>query len=411
MTPLIGWAAIVIVFFPTLLPQSPRATLATSLAAAAMAPLGYGIAHLLGADVSSDPSVLASMWIPHFVAALIAYVPARVMHGLGADLKRARRLGSYELVERIGRGGMGEVWRARHRLLVRPAAIKLIRPDSKNLDALKQRFEREAQTTATLESPHTVELYDFGISDDGAFYYVMELLRGIDLETLVERFGPQPAERVIHILSQACDSLEDAHRAGLVHRDIKPANIYVASKGVRLDHVKVLDFGLVKAREHPTDIGATAEGTIIGTPAYMAPEMTTGDSEVDGRADLYALGCVGYWLLTGKLVFPGASPMQVAIAHATKDPEPPSNRTELPVPAALEHVIMACLAKRPSDRPSSAAELADRLSAIDVASPWTDDRAAAWWSAHLAEVTAGRHSMVSLGTAPTAFLNPAQSSK
>ncbi len=407
MTPQASWICPVILFFPALLPASPRAVLVDSMLAASMGPVGYGLFIAFGGEGTSDASTLISMWLPGYVSALLAVVPAKVMHGLGTDVKKARRMGSYQLVERLGQGGMGEVWRAKHRMLVRPAAIKLIRPDAGNVQRLRARFEREAQTTALLESPHTVQLYDFGVSDDGAFYYVMELLRGIDLDTLVKQFGPVPANRAVHLLVQACDSLDDAHRAGLVHRDIKPANTYAALRGRRVDFVKVLDFGLVTAGRDAIDVNTTAEGAVIGTPAYMAPEMTTGKHEIDGRADIYSLACVGWWLLTGEHVFDADTPMQMAIAHATSEPPAPSTRTANAVPPALDDVLLAALAKDPSARPATALEFAARLQAACAGEPaWSDEQAQTWWDAHLAKQLASAGTNASGSESAAAFLNP-----
>jgi hypothetical protein len=240
----------------------------------------------------------------------MAVVPAILLMRVGREVNRARELGSYRLVRLLGKGGMGEVWRAEHRMLARPADIKLIRPDTIPADSAEasrvlQRFEREAQATARLQSPHSIELYDFGMTNEGAFYYVMELLEGMDLKTLVQRFGPLPAGRAVSLLAQACDSLADAHHLGLVHRDVKPANLYACRKGLLVDFVKVLDFGLViTARDQPgEDMRLTRAGSATGTPSFMAPEMVVSHGELDGRADVYALGCVAYYLLTGK---PGA---------------------------------------------------------------------------------------------------------
>jgi eukaryotic-like serine/threonine-protein kinase len=253
-------------------------------------------------------------------------------------------------------------------------------------ETLVRRFEREAQATASLHSPHTIELYDFGIARDGTFYYVMELLDGIDLDGLVRRFGPLPAERVVHLLLQACDSLANAHGIGLVHRDIKPANIYLCSLGMLYDFVKVLDFGLVKAAwtEGEDEGRLTQDGTVAGTPAYMAPEVLLGES-VDGRADLYALGCVAYWLLTGHTVFAGANATQMAMDHAKTPPVPLSQRTSSPVPDALDRIVLRCLEKDPARRPASAEELASGLAKTGLQTAWTPDRARAWWEEHLRE--------------------------
>jgi serine/threonine-protein kinase len=266
---------------------------------------------------------------------------------------------------------MGEVYLATHRMLARPAAIKLIRPevlasgDGKLAQSAAVRFRREAEAAAKLRSPHTVELYDFGVTEDGALYLVMELLEGITLETLVRRQGPQPAARVVHILRQVCDSLEEAHSHGLIHRDIKPANIHLGRMGLRDDFVKVLDFGLVKTMGggDGDDPLASAAGLTPGTPAYMAPEMGH-DPAPDGRSDLYSLGCVAYYLLTGRLVFQADTPLQMILMHVQQLPVPPSERLGKPVPAELERLVLACLAKRPADRPRSAAALAAALGAI-----------------------------------------------
>ena len=258
---------------------------------------------------------------------------------------------------------------------------------------LLRRFEREAHTIAALRSPHTVALYDFGQADDGTLYYVMEKLVGMDLESLVEQFGPVPAERAIHILKQACHSLDEAHRNGLTHRDIKPANIFVSRDGTELDFVKVLDFGLVRLRQDrpsPEQVKLTAEGVTSGTPAYMAPEIVIGDDSYDHRVDLYAIGCVGYWLVTGKLVFEGDTAMKVMLGHLNTPPPRPQSRTELAIPAELEQIILDCLEKDPARRPASAAELARRLSGVSVSEAWTAARAERWWATHTPEHSRAR---------------------
>jgi serine/threonine-protein kinase len=284
---------------------------------------------------------------------------------------------------------MGEVWRANHRLLARPAAIKVIRAgtgaslDAAPADAVR-RFEREAQVTARLRSPHTVELWDFGVTDEGAFYYVMELLEGLDLQRLVTVHGPVPAERAVHLVRQVCHSLAEAEDNGLVHRDIKPANIIVCRYGGDDDFVKVLDFGIVKATTSQlvdTALMATRDTMVAGTPAFIAPEQALGVADVDGRADLYATGCVLYWLLTGTLVFTAETSMGIALQHAQSIPVPPSQRTELPIPPALDAIVLACLAKDPAGRPQSARALSEQLAAVPVPA-WTPERARAWWTLH-----------------------------
>jgi serine/threonine-protein kinase len=306
-------------------------------------------------------------------------------------------LGSYELVELLGQGGMGEVWEAQHRLLARRAAVKLVRPavlgaasDDEARVVLK-RFEREAQATASLSSPHTIQVFDFGVTDEGVFYYVMELLAGRDLESMVREFGPLPAERVGYLLRQVAHSLADAHARGLVHRDIKPANIYVCRMGLEYDFVKVLDFGLVKVNNHlsflRTQTVVTAEQKTTGTPAYMAPEIILGESTVDRRADVYALGCVAYYLLTGHLVFEADTPMKMLVQHVQVEPVPPSLRTELPIPAEVEELVLACLQKDPNKRPQSAEVLLEMAYDCKSAAQWNSNLARAWWDKHLPEYT------------------------
>ena len=326
-------------------------------------------------------------------AALVARgTVIQVDEALELGLDGAASVGSYRLIERIGAGGMGEVWRGRHQMLRRPAAIKLVLSEAidpadntTNRDQQLRRFEREAQATAALRSPHTVELFDFGVTESGSLYYVMELLDGLDLQRLVERFGPLRPERVIYLLRQICRSLAEAHNAGLIHRDIKAANVFVCRMGIEHDYVKVLDFGLVKS--DPSQGNATTqltvEGSIRGTPAYMAPEMALGGQNVDGRADIYAVGCLGYWLITGQQVFEAPSVMALIFKHIQTPPDPPSVCTELDVPPALDAAILACLAKSPDDRPADVRALDRMLAAISVKPEWDIDRAEQWWATHL----------------------------
>jgi serine/threonine-protein kinase len=338
----------------------------------------------LNADPLTQPQVYFGGLIVFTWGAVFAVttlVISRIIYGLRV---RLRSLGSYELKERLGTGGMGEVWRAEHGMLARPAAIKMVRAatvgSSGDTTASFERFEQEAQAIARLTCPNTIHLYDFGRAEDGSFYYVMELLDGLDLETLVAKHGPQRPARVCYILQQVCRSLHEAHLVRLVHRDIKPANIYLCRYGAEQDFVKVLDFGLVKAHSEPSDVGITRDGVTVGTPAYMAPEMIVGDVPIDGRTDLYALGCVGYWLLTGTRVFEADRPTGILVKHAKEEPVPPSQRTELEVPENLERAIMACLQKNPGDRPPSAQALREELRALDLG--WSEMDAAEWWRLH-----------------------------
>jgi serine/threonine-protein kinase len=386
--PHLTWVVAIIILFPLILPSPPRRALLAALVAALTSPLSLLILEFAGGfDVSSDQYLHASL--NPALAVVFATFASRVIYGLNADVVRARRMGSYQLVERLGRGGMGEVWRAKHRLLARPAAIKLIPPDMLAADGKEspevtlRRFEREAQATASLCSPHTIQLHDFGTADDGTFYYVMELLDGLDLEDLVENFGPIPAGRTIFLLRQVCQSLAEAHQAQLIHRDIKPANIFVCRYGLEHDFVKVLDFGLVKSREESeADLQLTAANVAGGTPAFMAPEQALGRAEVDARADLYALGCVAFWLLTGRMVFSSDRPLEMLTHHLHTAADPPSAHTELPVPPALDRIVLRCLEKSPDDRPGSADELARALAGIEVHEPWLPETAATWWSVH-----------------------------
>ena len=292
-------------------------------------------------------------------------------------------LGHYRLLEKLGEGGMGEVWRARHQLLARPCAIKLIRPellgDTKR-EAATERFRLEARTIARLTSPNTVRLYDFGVSETGGFYFVMELLTGMDVASVVERFGPLPPERVVALLRQVCRSLAEAHGEGVLHRDIKPHNLFLCRLGLEFDILKVLDFGLVKTLDDTT-VQVTAEGVLTGTPAYMPPERVLGGT-ADERSDLYSLGCVAYWMLTGRTVFTG-DPMAVMIHHARTAPAPPSTLVAHALPAGLEEIVLACLDKAPEKRPASAVELWRRLGDVTLTTAWSPEQAERWWREHL----------------------------
>jgi DNA-binding NtrC family response regulator/ABC-type amino acid transport substrate-binding protein len=295
-------------------------------------------------------------------------------------------VGSYRLVRKLGAGGMGEVWLAKHQLLSRPAAVKFIRRDAVAQDAsdgtIQMRFQREAEATANLRSPHTVELYDFGVSDTGDFYYVMECLFGRDLESMVRKFGPMSPERTVHFLKQACRSLGEAHQTGLVHRDIKPANLFACLMGTTFDFLKVLDFGMVKGQPGREQAQLTEAGYAVGTPAYMAPEVAM-DGDLDGRADLYALGCVGFWLITGARVFEEDNPTKMIFAHVQKPPPVPSELSEETIPERLDAAILHCLAKDPAERPQSADELWEELDAIETDRVWSHDRARKWWELHV----------------------------
>jgi serine/threonine protein kinase len=327
------------------------------------------------------------------ICAVFAMWPSVAPRHLRQRITSANELGSYELIEKLGEGGMGEVWRAEHRLLVRPAAIKLVRPEimglatERDARAMLGQFEREAQATAVLNSPHTIDVFDFGHTRDGVFYYVMELLTGRDLESLVRDFGALPANRATYLLRQVCHSLAEAHSRGLVHRDVKPANVYVCHMGLDFDFVKVLDFGLVRFSARSTGVTFVPSNPVTsGTPAYMAPEAILGESPVDARADVYSIGCLAYWMLTGQLVFKADSPMKMLIAHVEQTPMPPSHRTELPIPGALEQIVLACLDKDPDRRPQSAQVLWQSLLDCRNHETWTPEISRRWWEGHLPEL-------------------------
>jgi serine/threonine-protein kinase len=353
----------------------------------------------MAGDEAMNAAIAALAWF----AKLLERIVRRLSRPAASSTPGVRELGSYRLLRLLGKGGMGEVWQAEHDRLARPAAIKLVNVESlesgdeHDRKKLLQRFEYEARATASLHSPHTVTVYDFGVSEAGTFYYVMEMLSGLDLQTLVEKFGPLPPARVVHILTQVLDSLAEAHAQSMVHRDVKPANIYLTRLGLEHDFAKVLDFGLVshaKGCYRAGESHLTAENTIVGTPEYMAPEMAEG-GPVDPRADLYALGAVAYWLLTGTEVFAAGrrTPMQVIADHMRTEPQPPSERLGEALPAELEEIVMQLLAKDPDDRPASALELRARLLSLELDDAWSAEHARVWWTRNLPELVApSRHS-------------------
>lgn len=373
-----------ILAFGALVPATPRQALLALLGAAAMDP----VAMVLARQGSLPPPAQAGfLVISPLLGALLATSFSVLVHRLSERVAVARRIGSYRLVEQLGVGGMAEVWRAEHRMLARPAAVKVIRRSvlvehgPHDAERLVRLFAREARTTASLSSPHTIQIFDFGITPEGAFYYVMELLDGVDLQTLVELHGAQAPERVAELLRQACHSLEEAHQREFVHRDVKPANLFACHFGIEYDFVKVLDFGLVLDR-HPTPEEIDDERRFVGTPAVMAPEMVRFHAPVDARADVYALGCVAYWLLTGARVFDATTRHDMLIMHAHQKPQPPSRRLGRPLHEGLEALVMRCLEKNPNRRPQTAGELGEALESLRFEHPWSRERAALWWRTH-----------------------------
>ncbi|MCC7476791.1 MAG: serine/threonine protein kinase [Pirellulales bacterium] len=293
----------------------------------------------------------------------------------------AQQVGQYKLEQKLGSGGMGVVYKAHHAMLRRPTAVKMLDVDKVTPSAL-ERFEREVQITSQLNNPSTVAIYDYGRTPEGVFYYAMEYLDGIDLQSLVERYGPQPVPRVIHILQQVCGSLYEAHSLGLVHRDIKPANIMLNRRGGQPDVVKVLDFGLVKALDEQKQAGLTQHASLTGTPLYMSPEAIQLPNSVDARSDLYAVGAVGYFLLTGVPVFEADNVVDLCQKHVATPPSPLSERTRTPVPSALEAALLACLEKSRAKRPQTARDLAMLISRCTEAGQWSLEDADAWWGKH-----------------------------
>ncbi len=385
-----------------LVPSTPRVTLALGGVIGAALLVAIYFIHLLGQDptIYSDAAhgylrLPATKVAPQMtvVAALIwgssvaiAAATSKVIYGLREEVRDARRLGQYTLHEKLGEGGMGAVYRASHAMLRRPTAVKLLRPDRLGTESVA-RFEREVQLTARLTHPNTIRVFDYGRTPDGVFYYAMEYLDGAGLGDVVAESGPMPPARVIHVLDQVAGALTEAHRVGLIHRDIKPANIFLIEQGGDPDVAKVLDFGLVKQVSAPGGEDATMPAlshvnSFTGTPLYMAPEAIATPDAVDARTDLYALGAVGYFLLTGFEVFTGSTVMEVCSHHLRSQPVPPSVRLGTPVPADLEALILACLEKDPAARPAGARELRAGLRACRDAHAWSEDDARRWYDQH-----------------------------
>jgi serine/threonine-protein kinase len=315
------------------------------------------------------------------LGAFTAIFGTHTINALRTEAREARMLNQYRLGRRLGGGGMGEVFLAEHRMLKRPCAVKLIRPERSGDAHTMARFEREVRATAQLSHWNTILIFDYGRHDDGTFYYAMEYLPGMSLDILIRRYGPMPPARVIYLLRQACDALHEAHEAGLVHRDIKPANLVAAYRGGRYDVAKLLDFGLVKTLQGGDGLQLSREDTVAGSPLYIAPEQVLHNQPPDRRADIYSLGAVAYYLLTGHPPFMGETAMEVMIAH-TRDPVMPPSRIHTGVPADLEDVLLRCLAKQPDDRYPDTPSLARALAACADTAGWSPEHAAAWWQAH-----------------------------
>ncbi|HXY38588.1 MAG TPA: serine/threonine-protein kinase [Vicinamibacteria bacterium] len=408
--PLIGRPDMLVLFVLSLVvfgravyvPSSPRRTLALGLVVGLPLPVGaylryHGIEPaqfaLLGPALNLRTiEELArgggiGLGFSFLMAVLLATGASNVIYGLRREAREARRLGQYTLEEKLGEGGMGIVYRARHAMLRRPTAVKLL-PRDRAGEASLARFEREVQLTASLTHPNTVTVFDYGRTSDGIFYYAMELLDGASLDSVVSVGGRLLPERVTHVVYHIASALSEAHQVGLIHRDVKPANIILCRQGGTDDVPKVVDFGLVKDLERGTDVSLTQGDVIAGTPLYLSPEAITAPDAMDARSDLYSLGAVGYFALTGTHVFEGRTTVEVCAKHLHDAPERPSRRIGCPLPQDLEAVLLACLAKQPGERPATAAELCRRLESCASFGQWTPEKASAWWREHGAAATA-----------------------
>lgn len=389
--PLSGWGYYIIIMlvgFPLVFASYShrRSTTRGAFGVVAVALVALAVSFVLDPPITLSPATTRWTHMANFTTGVLVSLVGAIAHflrlqrtqqeiaGLRAEVAQARELGQYTLLERLGEGGMGQVYRARHALLRRPAAIKILREEVG--EQALARFEREVQLTSELTHPNTIVIYDYGRTPEGTFYYVMEHLEGMDLHKLVKRYGPQHPARVIDILGQVCEALEEAHQRGLVHRDIKPANIFLCRRESRPDMIKVLDFGLVRDLVNED---LSAESLVAGTPDYMAPEAILDPRAVGPRSDIYALGAVGYFLLTGERVFSVGTVAAVCLAHVQSEPVPPRERLGAPVPEALESILLKCLQKDPEQRPASALELREALAALEVVPGWGEHEARQWW--------------------------------
>ncbi len=384
-----GILALFLLVRALILPSTVRRTLLYSFPA----PLAFlavqlsnGVAYAWPGQVVPDEyGVFVFVWnqIILWMAVVMAAFASHLNYTLRVKAYEAKQLDQYVIEDKLGEGGMGEVYRARHALMRRPTAVKVLRPDVTGSRAIA-RFEKEVRQTSRLTHPNTIRIYDYGRTPEGDFYYAMELLDGADLEKLVEATGPLPASRAIHVLGQICAALHEAHEAGLVHRDVKPSNVLLCVRGLEYDVVKVMDFGLVKDTASGEETLTRAD-EICGSPQTISPEVLTGE-EATRRSDLYALGAVGCYLLTGRPPFEGRTVVELAAAHLNKEPIAPSAHVE-GVPSALDAVLLACLAKDPAQRPATALDVRELLVAIDDGEPWGQADARGWWEGNRGRVT------------------------
>jgi serine/threonine-protein kinase len=380
------WVVPVIILFPLVVPTPPRTTLIVSIMCALTMPVGIASLAARGLIAAGARDVIAA-GVSGAVAVVIAMIAARTVYGAARQRAAAESVGSYELLERLGQGGMGEVWRARHAFLARDAAVKLILPEqlqgrTEARHAVVERFTHEARVTAGLRSPHTVELFDFGVAADGRLFYAMELLDGLNTEHFVYRFGAIEPRRAVHWLSQVCHSLGEAHARGVVHRDLKPANLFLCRFGREVDFVKVLDFGLARPVAETAEQRLTTSGVRLGSPGWMAPEQVFG-LPTDSRTDVYAMGCIAWWLLAGRKPFEADSAGELMRLHASVPPPPFDEQCPQPVPTRLAVLVASCLAKDPGDRPADADRLAAALDDCLDGERWTASDAQDWWREHL----------------------------
>jgi hypothetical protein len=374
------WLMLVLVY-GTFIPNSLRRGAAV-LGAMSLAPLAivlfatHQLPGLRAVIFPDDFTILCGAMATAFLTALYG---SYKITSLRREAFEARQLGQYRLTELLGSGGMGDVYLAEHQMLKRPCAIKLIRPGQATDSKALARFEREVRAVARLTHWNTVEIFDYGRADDGTFYYAMEYLPGLSLQEVVERQGPLQPERAVHLLRQVCGALAEAHASGIIHRDIKPSNIIASQRGGVYDVAKVVDFGLATTLEERREVKLTQEGAIAGSPLYMAPERFLEDAEPDARSDIYSLGAVAYYLLTGQPPFRGETPVKVMIAHA-REPVVPPRQLAPAIPADLEAIVLRCLVKEPVGRYQSAAELEHALARCSCADRWSQDLAIRWWT-------------------------------
>jgi len=351
--------------------------------------VGYDTRGFEPSSILISTALMTTMWWTLTVG--LSSIACYVIHRLRSEVSSIRSLGQYQLERKLGEGAMGVVYQATHGMLKRPTAVKLLRPELGGRE-VQDLFRREVQLTATLKHPHTITIYDYGRTPEGLFYYAMELLEGASLQDVVDATGPQPVSRVVRILRDVALALDEAHSVGLIHRDVKPSNIMLARQGGEYDVVKVVDFGLVKRLQDDDDPATGDTRSIKGTPHYLSPEGVNTPQEVDARSDIYALGAVGYCLLTGRPVFEADTALEICMQQVQATPAPLSEVRGEPIPKELEQLILSCLAKRKDDRPASAQALADALDQLDIPR-WTRADAERWWQRYGPSVEEQRDSI------------------